>query len=281
MGKQLDLTVMSKEEFKRDYLSLPKYDTLISDESHTVAGVTPTICYRNKKPYPKTSQIFDACYNYIKYNQPSRVYLCTATPTRNAMSVYALGLLLGRDWDFRKFRDTYYIPVKMGNREIWMMKKDKETQERLGKTVRGIGYTGQLSDWLDVPEQTHVVKNIPLTKEQLYKLKELPIDFPDPLVLVGKKHQVEQGVLKGNEFETSQTFPTGKLEVIEDLYEEFGKVLVFAKYTEQIEVIKQHFEKVCTVYTLTGATKDRGEVIAKAENASRCIVIAQSSVSAG
>jgi len=280
MDKQLDLTVLSKEEFKRDVLSLPRYDTVIIDESHTVSGVSPTTCQKRKLVKPKTSQIFDACITFIESFPPDRLYLCTATPTRNAMSVYALAQLLGRDWDFYQFRSAFYMPVKMGMREIWMMKKD--TQERLGKAVRGLGYTGQLSDWLDVPEQTHKVINVPLTKEQIAKIKELPIEYPDPLVLLGKKHQVEQGVLKGDEFTKSETFTTGKIEVIEDLYEEFCKVLVFCKYTEQIDEIKRILKsKGVVVYTLTGATKDRGTVISEANSAPRCVVIAQSSVSAG
>ena len=280
LGKQLSLTVVSKEDFKRDFDKLPYFDTIIADECHLLCGINPVLRWRNKKPEPKTSQIFDAFSWFVKYKSPKRLYLLTATPIRNPMSVYALGIFLNRDWDFHKFRSVYYVPIKMGNKEIWMPKKDKETQERLGKCVRGLGYTGQLSDWLDVPDQTHIVKHVPLTVEQLSKLKELPLEFPDPLVLVGKKHQVEQGVLKGNEFEPSQTFPTGKLEAIEDLHEEFGKVLIFAKYTEQIDLIKDHF-KGKEVYTLTGQTKNREEVIKNAEASSNCILIAQSTVSAG
>lgn len=277
-----DVTIISKETFRRDWESLSKFDTVIIDEAHTVAGISPSLRWKNKKPYPKSSQLFDACFNYLQKYSPERLYLLTATPIRSPMSVYALGLLLGKDWDFYKFRSVYYTPIMMNMREIWVPKKDKETQERLGKTVQGLGYTGKLDDWVDVPEQTHKIINVPLSDEQKRKLKELPIEFPDPLVLVGKKHQVEQGVLKGNEFEESQVFDTGKLEVIEDLYEEFGKVLVFAKYTEQIDMIEKHFRlKSEFVVVLDGQTKDRLEVMNAAKILPKCIVIAQSSISAG
>lgn len=275
-----DVTVISKEKFRSDHEWLLRYDTVIIDEAHTVSGVQPTIVHKNKQPRPKTSQLFDACVSYIKENKPDRLYLLTATPVRNPMAVYALATLLGKDWNFHQFRDTFYIPVRMGFKEIWMPKKDTATQERLGKAVQKLGYTGKLDDWVDLPEQTHKIINIPLSKEQTSKLRELPLDFPDPLVLVMKKHQVEQGVLKGDEYNKSETFPTGKLEAIEDLYEEFGKILVFAKYTEQIDQIKDHF-KGEEVYTLDGRTKDRGKVIDSANSATRCIVVAQSGVSAG
>ena len=280
LGKKLNLTVLSKEEFKRDWGTLPKFDTVILDEVHTLTGITPTIKWVKKVPQPKTSQMYEACVNYLNKHAPERLYLLTATPTRNAMSVYGLGKMLGRTWDFYQFRSIFYMPVMMNFREIWMPKKDIQTQEKLAKLVKELGHTGRLEDWFDVPEQTHKIVNIELTLEQKKKLKELPLEFPDPLVLVGKKHQVEQGVLKGNQFEPSQSFSTGKLEAIEDLYEEFGKVLVFAKYTEQIEQIKKHF-KDFPVFSITGATKDRGLVIQMAENSPHCIIIVQSTISAG
>lgn len=285
LRKDIELTVISKEDLRSNLNEYDDchWDTIIIDEVHTCCGISPVFRWVNKQPVPKTSQIFDACLELINCVNPERLYLLTATPVRNPLAVFALMVLLGKTTleKFESFRRTFYVPINMNHREIYMAKKDEVSQDKLGKLVQSMGYTGRLSDFADVPEQTHRVINVPLTKEQTNKLKELPIDFPDPLVLVGKKHQVEQGVLKGNEFEESQTFPTSKLEIIEDLYEEFGKVLVFAKYTEQIEQIAEYFRGRCEVLTLTGQTKDRGHVITIAEKANNSIVIAQASVSAG
>lgn len=282
--KDVELTVLSKEDFKKlDKHAYPRlhFRTIIIDEAHTVSGVSPAIRWRNKKPEPKCSQLYDSIRDYIEKNPPERLYLLTATPIRNPMAVYALGILLGRQWDFYQFRSTYYVPVKINFREIWMPKKDADTQARLGACVRKLGYTGQLSDWVDVPEQTHITKHIPLSKEQEARLKEIKIEYPDPLVVVGKKHQIEQGVLKGDEFSPSETFPTGKLETMLDLFEEFKKVLIFAKYTEQVDQIAEFFHDYTDVFTLDGRTKDRQYVIENAEKFEECIVIAQSTVSAG
>jgi len=279
--KVTELRVLSKEEMRRDAHMMPYFDTEIYDESHTVTGVSPQIVYKRGKGSSKMSQVFEAIWGHIKSQKPKRLYLLTATPIRNPMAVLAHAWLLGKDWDFLKFRETYYFKLPIHGREIWSPKVTTVLKERLGKAVQGIGFTGRLEDFIDVPDQTHKVINVPLTKEQEYALASLPLEFPDPIVLVGKKHQVEQGVLKGDQFNLSQKFKTGKLEVIEDLYEEFGKVLVFAKYTEQIEQIADHFASKCTVYTLTGATKDRGALMEQAEKSTNCIVIAQSSVSAG
>lgn len=281
LGKSLHLTVISKEDLRRDFLHLGQYDTVIFDESHTIAGVTPSMCYRNKKQIPKTSQVFEAALHFIKVNPPKRLYLLTATPIRSPMTVLAFAWLLGKEWPFHNFREAFYVKLPIPGREIWSPRKHTDVQERLGKAVQKLGYTGRLSDYVDVPEQTHKVVDVPLTKEQVSKLRELPTDFPDPIVLIGKKHQVEQGVLAGDEFSAPQEFPTNKMDIIDELHEEFGKVLVFAKYTAQINAIAKYFSKKTTVLTLTGATKERGELMRLAEEKSDCIVIAQSSISAG
>jgi len=277
------LTVISKEDLRRDWDKLSRYNTVIIDEAHTVCGISPVFKWVKKQPVPKTSQLFDACYQFIQQTNPERLYLLTATPVRNPLAVFALLVLLGKSTmdKFESFRRTFYIPVNMNHREIYMAKKDDESQQRLGKLVQSMGYTGRLSDFADVPEQTHRVVNVPLTSMQVQKLKELPTEFPDPLVLVGKKHQVEQGVLKGNEYERSWFTISNKLEVITDLYHEFGKVLVFAKYTEQVQTVAANMSGLCPVFVLDGSTKDRGEVIALAEKVPNCVVIAQASVSAG
>ena len=277
------LKVISKEDLRRDYGSLPRFDTVILDESHVLSGLTANVKYVKKQAIPKASQVFEAAQSFIKRTNPKRLYLCTATPVKNPMAVLASAWLLSKDWDFYTWREAFMFRLPMpGRAEIWTPKKDSATKDRLAKAVKSLGYTGRLSDFFDVPEQTHIVKHIPLTKSQEDAIKELPMEFPDPIVLVGKKHQVEQGVLSGNEFEKSKVFETGKVDAILDMCEEYDKVLVFAKYTAQIDMIAKAVEKAgITVYVLSGQTKDRRTLIKEAEESSRCVFIAQSQISAG
>ena len=281
-GRELDMKVISKEEARRDLHMYPHYDTLILDESHTVCGLNPQIVYKNKKGVPKMSQVFNAVWGYVKSQKPKRLYLLSATPIRTPMAVLAHAWLLGKDWDFLKFRETFYFRLPMHGREIWSPKVTTVLKERLGKAVQGLGFTGRLEDFIDVPEQTFVEKHIPLTPSQIQRIKQIRLDYPDPIVRVGKQHQIEGGTLKGDKFNESEVFDTGKLEALEDLHEEYPKLLVFCKYTEQIELIANHFRKQkVTVLTLTGATKDRLSLITQAEELSNCIVAAQTSISAG
>lgn len=280
--RPLSITTISKETFRRDHRKLPKFDTVIFDEAHTIAGLNPDTRQRNRQEIPRASQLFEAVQEYLERTNPKRVYTVTATPTRSPMCVLALAWILGREWDFYDFRSAFYVPIKMGYRKIWMPRKDNESKERLGRAVQKLGYTGRMSDYFDVPDQTFVVKQIPLTTSQEKMLKELPLEYPDPLVLTGKKHQVEQGVLAGTHFCDSQVFDTGKLEAISDLCDEYPKVLIFAKYTEQIHLIEKYLKKrKLSVHLLTGQTKDKGAIIKQAEESESCVVIAQASISAG
>lgn len=267
---------MSKEQFKKKAASLLPVETLIIDEAHTVLGVTPNIRFKNRMPIPKTSQIFEATQKYIERTKPKRIYLCTATPARNPMAIWAAGKLLGKNWDWNAWRTMFYTKLPMPGREVWQPKKDEKSKTMLAQFTNGIGFVGRLDDWFDVPTQTHKEIKVPLTTEEQRRLKELPIEYPDPLVLIGKKHQVEQGLLMtGGQF-------TNKLEVIGDLLEEFGKVFVVAKYVDQVAMISAYVESLgYPAFVMTGYTQARKELIERAEKATTGAFIAQSQISTG
>lgn len=275
-------TCISKETFRRDAHMLPHFDTVIVDEAHTVLGVTPNIRYRNKQAIPKTSQVFDALDQYLERTKPSRLYLCTATIIRSPMTVWGAAKILGHNWDFYKFRSTFYVRLPIPMREVWAPKNDDETKNRLAVAVKKLGYVGQLSDYFDVPTQTYITKYVELTAKQKSVLKDLFLDFPDPLVLVGKKHQIENGLLTGDEFNVLQFFENKKLDILKDLIIEFPRIIIWAKYRGQIEQIALLAKELGKkVFVLTGNTEDRGGLISNAKEASEYVFIAQMQISAG
>lgn len=279
-----NVTVISKETFRRDWGSLPRFDTIIIDEAHTVCGISPVFKWVNKKPVPKTSQLFDACYQFIQKTNPERLYLLTATPVRNPLAVFALMVLLGKSTldKFESFRRTFYVPVNMNHREVYIAKKDEDSQDKLGKLVQSMGYVGKLEQYMDVPPQTYKTVYVELTDEQKKRLKELPIEYPEPIVLCGKKHQVENGILSGDEFNDTEYFDNEKIEKIREYALEFPKMVIFAKYRAQITNIAQALiVDGYNVLQLTGDTKDREDVLAQANNSDKCIIIISAQISAG
>ncbi len=287
-----NMTVVSKEEFKKIWMDLPYFDTVIIDECHTVLGVTADTRQVNKQPVPKTSQIFDAVYSYLKKHPPKRFYPCSATPVSKPMNLWAVAKLLGVNWDYFGFRAKYYFEVRMGARRVWLPKRDKETKDQLAALVKRLGYVGSLNDFFDVPEQTHKEVFVDLTKEQEQALSKLGVEEADPMVRRARTRTIENGVLYGKKVESkgnvdtmtkrTEIFPSKKIDYILERANEFPKLLIFANYTAQIMEIEKALKKEgYNVSTLTGATKDRTFIKKVDESTEPHVIVAQSSVSSG
>lgn len=288
-----NMTVISKEDLRRDWNKLPQFDTVICDEVHTLLGVLPEIRQRNKIQIPKTSQVFEAIFNYLRKYPPKRLYLCSATPVCKPMNMWAIAILLGEKWDFFKFREKYYFEIRIGQRRIWMPRKDDETKNKLIKLVQKFGYTGSLNDFFDVPEQTHKSIKIELTEPQKEAIKQLIQTEADPLVRKARQRTIENGVLYGKQIENISEkvdnlvdkvsiFPSKKIDYILEKAIEFPKLLIFANYTAQInEIARVLREEGYHVSTLTGKTKDRTFIKRVDDSAEPHIIIAQCAISSG
>lgn len=289
-GIELDITVISKEDFRRDWKKLGAFKTVIFDECHTIFGASPATYQQNYVKYPKFSQTFEAARDYLKRHRPARLYLASATPVTKPMHMWAAATILGEKWDWFKFRDKYYFEKRPN---VWLPRKSVELQIRLAELVKKFFYTGQLSDWFDVPEQVHKEVFFHLSPEQRKAIDALCKAEADPMIRRTKIRAIENGVLykkipvmreNGEEdmIDAVETFETKKIEYLAERATEFPKVLIFATYTAQIASIASKLrEEGHKVLTLTGATKKRGELLIEAETSARCVVIAQSSISSG
>ncbi len=291
LGK--NITVVSKEEFRRDWRELGYFETIIFDEGHNMLGVLPETRQRNRVAIPKTSQLFEAAYLYINEQKPKRVYITTATPMSKPMNVWAIAKLFGKNWDFYKFRSTFYFPTMMGRRQIWLPKKDEATRQRLAQAVQKLGYTGALHDFMDVPEQTHIEVHVELSPEQAKAIKELEQDEADPMVRRARMRTIENGILYSKKIEElsekedlmvkeTKYFPNGKITYILDRAEEFGKIFIFAAYTAQVHAIADALEGFeYEVLRVTGQTKDRATVFSEIDAMEKGIVVVASQICEG
>lgn len=282
------LIVISKESFRRDATILPRFNTVIVDEAHTCLGVRPNTRQVMRRPVPDASQLYEALQAYLARTKPDRLYLCTATIVKSPFTVWAAYRLLkplhekDEMTSFYKFRDTFYQRLNMPGRDVYSPKRDSKTKDRLAKIVRGLGYVGRLEDYFDVPEQTFITKYVELTQKQKDRIKQAKLDWPDPIVLLSKRHQIENGVLAGDEFNESEEFDNGKIEAILDLALQFPRMVIFAKYTAQIEQLRKAAMKANLVpYTMTGKTLNRGQVLKDVASSSEYIFIVQAQISAG
>lgn len=293
-GINKNITVISKEDFRRDAEILSYFDTVIVDECHNFLGVYPETRQKNHVPIPKTSQLFEKLLWYVQTKKPERFYLLSATPSSKPMHVYAAGVLLGKDWDFFTFRETFYIQRKMGPyRSIWLPKKDKVLKERLALALQKLGYTGALIDFMDVPEQTKLVKYFGLTPAQKDVIKLLKASEADPMAIRTATRTIENGVLYGADIEAvdditdkivrkTTHFSSEKIDYIVEKASEFKKMLIFATYTGQIHAIADSLMKEGYKPTIiTGKLTDRSTVFKEADASNESILIVQSSISAG
>ncbi len=278
MGWEEPPMVISKEKFRKDWKNY-KADILVLDESHVFCGVTAATRYRKKIEVPRASQIFEAVEEWVRLNKPKGLYLASATPIPQPMALYAIFRLFGYDVDFFAFRRKFYSYVPTIGRGVWLPKKDRESEQLLAMLALKVGNFGRLSDFADVPDQVHKVVRVGETPQQRRLAKEIPLLYPEPVVRIGKRHQLEQGVFEGTLADEAKT------EEIVSLAQEFDKLLVFAKYTRQIDSLadslRAKFPKR-DILVLDGRTMDRGDMLRLAEDRDRkTIVIAQSQVSTG
>ena len=291
---KVDLTVISKEDIRKMWDDLPRFQTVIIDECHNNLGVMPMYVQKNRIQKPKTSQIFEATKNFIDKTKPQRLYLLSATPVPKPMSMWGIGTLFGQNWDFDEFRRTYYTEIRIGGlRRVWIPKKTQEVKQRVADLVQKFGYTGSLNDFFDVPDQTHKTVQIELTAEQKRGIDNMTCLEPDPLVRRARLRTIENGVLYGKKIEesggkvdkmTNKTtiFRSYKIDYILERAMEFPKLLIYANYTAQIEEIAKALRKEeYNVSTLTGATKDRTFIQKVDKSPEPHIIIAQNSISSG
>ncbi len=282
LGLDIDLNVISKESFKKLQDKIPYYDTLILEEVHTLCGVTPNVQYRKGIAIPKTSQLFESVNDYIKKHNPEHIYALSGTPARNPMAVFALACFLGKEWNFYEYREAFYVKIPMPGREVWQPKKDKKTKERLANVILGLskGFIGRLEDYFEVPEQKFEIIECPLSKEQTMAIDGLPMIYPDPLVLLQKTAQVENGFLIDSEY--TKNFITSKIPEVLRQQEKFKKILVFCRYRIQINQLEAAAKSFgIKTFVLNGDAKDRESLFKGAEFSENCIFIAQSQISAG
>jgi len=278
-GKELQLTVISKEDFRLNKFEPRMYDTVILDEATWAMGVRSTERQKNYKKFPDTSKIFTKMRAFINIVKPKRFYMLTATIQKTPLTVFAGAVLLNKISfnDYHKFREKYYFKLPM-NKWVDIYKVKQGTEKELAKFTQSLGYVGCLNDYFDVPDQTYVTKKVDLTADQKRCLKDVLLDYPEPTVQNAKRHQVENGILIGNEFLETVEVKDNKIDVVKNYAVEFPQMIVVAKWTSQINKLKKEFPEA---YVLNGQTKNRDELFEKLRKKDKYILIVQAGISKG
>lgn len=244
--------IVTKEEFKRDWDKLSPFQILIIDEAHHFSSIK--------------SQMHKTLIKFLKKHNVKYVYPMTATPyRREPMNIYALGKILGKNWNFIDFRNKYYNLIYFGPRAVWVPKRNIEKQ--IASLVRSIGDVVSFSECGDMPEITHKVEEILMTNRQRKELAELERTEANPLMYYGKEHQICAGI----------GALSGKFNRIVELAECNDKLAIFCRYTAQINDLRARLDELgYTVFVIDGKMKGSKADVAKvADSEKKAIVIIQ------
>lgn len=261
-----EVVVMTKETFRKEAKGLPKFDQVVVDEIHG-GFLTPHF----------KSQMSKMLRGYLKVHKVERFLGLSATIfCSSPWNIYNLAHYVGYKLDYKKFDWDYFNHVRMGFRMIPVPKKGVE--KKLAEVVKKFASIVDIKDVIDVPLQNHLEPEyFALTKEQEKAIKE-NYD-PVPIVRFTLQHEIENGILIGNEFRKPQTYETDKIERIKAICEENKKVAVVCRYNDQIDLIANSLP--VRPFIIRGDVKDRDKVCQEAENASEAVVIIQSDCGVG
>jgi len=260
-----DHMIISKEELRRDWDKLPKYNTLILDEFHF---------WGNLK-----SQMSKSLQKYIKKHNPEYIYGLTATPfCSSSMNIYALAKHLGHNWNYWSFFNKFFHQISMGSRMVPVQRKGIENE--VADLVKQIGDTCTMEECVDVPEQIFETVYFELTPAQKKGIKE--IDDTQAITRWTRTHTIENGLKIGDEYVDDQYFDSLKNDYIASFSDENPKFAVVCRYNLQLSMLKEILEKKGKkVFLISGEVKNRDEIVQEIEKTDECVVLLQADCAIG
>jgi superfamily II DNA or RNA helicase len=260
--------VISKEEFRRDWDKLEKFDGVIIDEFHFFLGMK--------------SQMMKSLLGYFKKHEVKYRWGATATPfLSSAWNIYVAARLLGHEWGYMKFKQKFFYDVRFGNRILPIQRDGIEPE--IAQLVKMIGDTVSMDEIVDIPDQVFETEYIKLTSKQSAMIKSIPDILP--VVRYTKEHQISQGILIGDEYNEDKIFECDKDERIMELLEEFKRVAIFCRYNLQIDKIKKmvedEYDGTRDVFVIRGDVKNRDEIIQKVNKSDNYVIIINCACSEG
>ena len=261
------ISVLSKEEFKRDAHKLPRYDSVIIDEAHFFGN--------------PTSQMTKRLMAYLKTHQIVYRLALTATPYMSTpWNIYSLGLIVGKPWSWPWWNKTFFEKVWMGGRQVPVVRAN--AHEMLMPLIDEISDVVKLSDCVDVPEDNAQVEYFETNSVQRTFIKKLY--EPHFISRWTKIHQAYGGTVKNTEYDATPytILPSDKFDRVIELGMEVTKPIIVCRYNGEVDRIAAELRaQGKTVFTINGETKDKQAVLDQAHLAPSCAVVVNAACSEG
>jgi len=261
--------VLTKEEFRRDFKEIGRYDIVIVDEAHFFSSLT--------------SQMSKALSQYLKaYDIKYRLLLTATSYMSTPWNIYMLAKHLGRDWNYMSFRRKFFYDIIMGGRPVPVIKSGIEGE--IARLVGEIGDVVKLEEAMDLPEQTFREEYFEINPNQKREITLINKTEYNPVVKYTKIHQIVNGTLKGDGYTEDRFFPYEKANRVLEYCETTDKVAVVCRYNLQIKSLARMIERELPdrkVFIITGETQNRDQVTQDIDAIDKCVVLVGSSVSEG
>jgi len=263
-----EFIVMSKENFKKNASKLTGINAVIIDEAHHESG------YK--------SQIYKTTLSFTK--NIDNVLLMTATPYRSTpFNIFALGTLLGKNWNWFKFNNTFFTTIKRGNRKWPILKQTidgKPVKEFIADIVKSLGSVVSMDEIVDVPDHIWLREDFTVNAEQKRAINNL-LDST-PIARAGHIYQIINGTLKSDGYTKDQYFKCEKFDRALEIISENDKIAVVCRHNLEIK----RFADTITdrkVLVLNGETPggERDKIIQEFNNSDNCVIIINAKVSEG
>lgn len=257
--------IKTKEEFRRDWETLPPVNAVLVDEAHYFSGMK--------------SQMSKSLSKYLRKHKINFIWLLTATPYLSTpWNIYALAKHLGYNWSWIKFREKFFVDRYIGRRIVPAVKPGIEGE--IASLVATIGDVVRLDECADIPEQVFDTEYFELNDEQK-KLIEQTIEI-NPIVRFTKHHQIENGTLKSDGYTIDTMIRCDKNDRLLELCQENDKVIVVCRYNLQIDALFHSLKEAGKpIFVINGQVKDRDSVVAQAEAAEKAIILVNAACSEG
>ena len=309
----IELKVLSKEDFKKQSPDLKRFDLVVLDEAGEwlLSGIRPELKYKHSKtknPKIDTSAIFASVMNYINRVEPAEIIMLDATVAEGKpLSLFAARTILGMSGSTKEeiinthqdFVKKFYHEIPMGYTSRW---KEKTVPSR---------YTseGELNKYQT--EFKNLWKEIALFVDDDRKIKPIEIDIP---VIIDPQHAqelkqikkdfaggavhsrlfaYESGHFKDMAFddinhimwmEERHRVTAKEIAIVEFVSFLPKQVIIFSTFTAQQNNLKRLLvDEGISAEIINGkvSTEDRNQMIKKFRAGSLQILIIQSSICAG
>lgn len=259
--------ILTKEEFKKQAPKLHAFTTVIVDEAHYFSGMK--------------SQLSKSLISYLREKEIDYIYLLTATPFMSTpWNIYRLAQILGYDWSYISFLSKFFSQVRMGGRIVPVVRPHME--EEIAKLVHRIGDVVNLDECADVPDQIFEIEYFKTNKKQIEEMEAVALKETNPVVKYTKFHQIENGSLKGDEYNADKIIEADKHQRIFELVKENPKLAVFCRYNLQIDALEALLKaQNKKVFIIRGDVQNRDEVVTEAENCPNCVILINAACSEG